>query len=172
MGQVNRIPNGFLDLLGVESLGRNPPAFADQIIPITDLTEFYAAQTLSAHTVDFNHTAFQNQQLVTVPSEETWFLRAVSVDGSLPGTANFERWQFSLDNMARNNTGAATSEPMIWVSDKLVVSIANQDIAGAFALPAPLALTAGTVLRAKLVERDTGPARTTALNWLFNRFNS
>jgi len=174
MGQVNRIPNGFLDLLGVESLGKNPPLYSDAISPTVDLTELYSAQTLSSHTEDFSHTAIDDQVVIFVPEGETWLLRAVGFrSGILTNTNEYEMWEFSLDSLPRGNTGGATSEPGIWTSKRVI----NQLVGGAresddFTLPAPLALTAGVALRAKLLIRDTSGARTTALNWLFNRFNS
>ena len=175
MGQVNRIPNGFLDLLGVESLGRNPPAFADAIQPMVNLTEFYAAQTLSSHEEDFNHTAAGDQVIVRVPSEETWFLRSVSVraDG-LASTSEIEVWEFGIQDTARNSTGGATEESIIAVSPRLITfaSGGGRSASFGFYLGSPgLALTAGTILRARIIDRS-GAVRTSRLNWMFNRYNS
>jgi len=174
VGQVNRIPNGFLDLLGVQSLGRNPPLFSDAISPTVDLTEFYSGQTLSSHTEDLTHTAEDDQVVVFVPEGETWFLRAVSFQSAiLASTQQYEAWQFTVDNLAREATGGATSEAAVWVSKRvigqLIVGFRETD---AFYLGTPLALTSGTVLKARIIARDTQPARATSLDWLINRFNS
>jgi len=176
MGQVNRIPSGFLDLLGVESLGRNPPLFSDAISPIADLTEFYAGQTLSIHTEDFVTSAAQQQVVVRVPSEETWFLRGVSVQcTTLLPTTMWEQWSFVCQDLARNSTGGATAEHTLAVSPLLL----NQGGATGvqpqwgFYFPQPgLAFTSGSIIKARIIERDALAGRTTACNFLINRYNS
>lgn len=174
MGQVNRIPNGFLDLLGVQSLGRNPPLFSDAISPTVDLTEFYSGQTLSSHTEDLSHTAEDDQAVVFVPEGETWLLRSVSFQSAILGaTAQYEQWQFTVDNLPRKATGGATSEAGVWTSktpiNKLIIGARDAD---SFYLGCPLALTSGVVLKARLMHRDSGAARITSLDWVFNRFES
>jgi len=173
MGQVNRIPNGFLDLLGVQSLGRNPPLFSDAVSPTVDLTEYYSAQTLSSHTEDFTHTAADQQVVVFVPEGETWLLRGFSVYTTpLGSVSESEDWSFMVQNLARGSTGGATSEPVLWNTGRLSPIIANNKVAAAFMLPAPLMMTSGSVTKARLTQRDATPVRATDLTWIFNRYNS
>ena len=176
MGQVNRIPNGFLDLLGVESLGRNPPQFLDVITPIVDLTEFYAGQTLSSHEVDFSHSSPGDQTIVRVPEGETWLLRNCSVVATnLALTSDIEVWQFSLQDTARNSTGGATEDSIIAVSPRLVLFAAGGGRTAAFGfyLPSPgLALTSGTILKARIIDRSGAAPRVSQINFMFNRYNS
>lgn len=172
MGQVNRIPNGFLDLLGVLSLGKNPPAFADQIAPVVDLVDFYSAQTLSGHNHVLNHAAVGDNVEVFVPEGETWFLKGVSIQALFTATTFQEQWRFGFQNPPRSSTGGGTFEPNIWVSRLLTVSLTNREVGDAFYLDNPLPLISGTVLKAKILFRDGGAARNTELDWFFYRFET
>lgn len=173
MGQVNRIPSGFLDLLGVESLGRNPPLFSDAISPVVNLTEFYAGQTLSAHSVPFAHSTEDAQTVVFVPEGETWFLRGVSaLSQAAPGTGVRETWAFMLDNLPRQETPAGTTVEPVIATLELPAALDNTDkLCGSLFLPSPIALISGVALKGRIVARSAG-TRTTELTWLFNRYNS
>jgi len=171
VGQVNRIPNGFLDLLGVQSLGRNPPLFSDAISPVVDIFELYAAQTLSVHSVDWLHTVTGDSTVLFVPEGETWMLRGLSIETAIMVGGTQQNVSFLAQDFARGKTGAATPEMCIWNTGPLN-PIANARESRGFMLPSPLALTSGTVLIAKVYDRDGLGARTDNVTWLINRFNS
>lgn len=174
MGQVNRIPSGFLDLLGVQSLGKNPPSFNDALIPIVDLTELYLAQTLSVHTEDFFHSAVTNQITVRVPEGETWILRSVGLEPTIhTATSMREQWAFSfIDPPRAPSPAGVTEEGMIFTTPLLSVATANWEVSASHTLGAPIALLGGVVLKARVIARDAGATRVARLNWAFNRLNS
>lgn len=174
MGQVNRIPNGFLDLLGVESLGRNPPLFSDAVSPIVNLNEFYSGQTLSCHEEDLIHDDVDQQALVTVPEGETWLLRSVGLESDSWGAASrTEQWEFSVDSLPRQETGVATAKGTIYTTPFFNAIGGTQKNIASYFLAAPLVCISGVVLRARIINRILiGTAHTTSLRWLFNRFNS
>jgi len=173
VGQVNRIPSGFLDLLGVESLGRNPPAFSDAVAPVVVMNELYLAQTLSTHTIDLTHNVTGDQALVTVPAEETWILRSVGIHSQTwAALARQEQWHFSFQNPPRPATGAATSEGDIFTTPVLETVVIPHELTAAHTLGAPIAFLSGSVLKCRLVALNGPGAHTTAINWTFNRLQS
>ena len=165
--QTNRIPHGFLDLVGSEVGGKTPPVYSDFIGPTVDMTELYLAETLAAEGVTFNHAAALASTSVTVPDDEAWLMRCLGVSGSLSNTGQLERWRFDLIRLPRedsSNLGAT-----IWTTDELTVPVNNQGISSAFWLPAPALLLPGVRIDITITQRDTAAARNTQLEFLFNR---
>ena len=165
--QTNRIPHGFLDLVGAEVGGKTPPVYADLVGPYVDMTELYLAETLAAEGVTFNHGAALATTFVTVPDDEAWLLRALGVNGTLSNTGQLERWRFDLIRLPRedsSNLGAT-----IWVTDELTVPVNNQGISQALWVPAPVLLLPGVRINATIIQRDTAAARNTQLEFTFDR---
>jgi hypothetical protein len=169
MGQVNRVPSGFLDLVGSQSQGQTPPLYSDALSPVVDLRELYLAQTLSQQCETKAHVAFGATQDFTVPAGETWLVRSVSWYAVLPLTGT-ERWAWSILRPARGTTGAAViQETYLYASALKSVAINNQMMADAYYFPHPIALLNGTILRATILERDAGAVRNTNVSVLMNR---
>lgn len=169
MAQVNRIPLGFLDLIGAQTGGRNPPETTDFLSTTVDLTELYLGQTLSGLDFLLNHNAVADNHLFTVPSGEAWMIRAVSVNATLGSIALTERWAFGIQNLTREDPTMLSAAPFLWVSRELSVGIAGQVAADAQVFGQPFVLTPGASLAARLFERDAGPARDSRVQALVSR---
>jgi len=82
--RVSRYPSGYLELMGVKSQGTTPPDVADAVMPVVDMTEFYAkgaslsafASTAVAVTTTGNYGAASGFQ---VPTGELWRVHSVSI---------------------------------------------------------------------------------------------
>lgn len=170
--QTNRIPGGFLDLIGAETGGKNPPIYDDSVQPTVDLFELYAAQTLSAFNTTIAHENSGEVVTTTVPDGEVWIVRAVSVLMTLGALTEYERWTFRVQTLPRLGPEESIPSPFpsFWTSRLIAPNlIANQPLVDSFALPAPLVCSPGVTLAARILERDAGLPRTTRLQWLISR---
>lgn len=168
--QTNRIPFGFLDLIGAEVGGKTPPVYADEVKPTVDMTELYLGNTLSVANNTFAHTAAGQTVLVSVPDGETWLLRACSSRTSpAVGAADFEQWNFRVNDLVRGETGVAGAFPIYFTTKLLTGVLVGQFLSDSFYLPRPLSLLSGTRLEANLIQRDANAARTVRIQYLINR---
>ena len=168
MGSVNRIPRGFLDLVGAQTQGKNPPVFSDGLSPIVDMTPLYLAETLGTHKIIISHTVSAQQEAVTVPTGEVWLLLSLGTSALAATVGEFEQWAFLLNNVIRES-GVATNVPQIHVTEIAINSVINQLLATGFTLPSMIVIQGGMQIIAKLTQRDGTGARSTAVEYLFYR---
>lgn len=79
---VNALPGGYLDLLGLKTMGRNPSAVTDFVQPILDLSKFYLssqAVVLSASTTANTPGSWFFGGNFDVPQNEVWALLDIGV---------------------------------------------------------------------------------------------
>ena len=168
MGDVNRIPRGFLDLIGAQTQGKNPPVFSDGLSPIIDMTPLYLAETLGAHKLNFSHTVSAQQAAVVIPTGEVWLLLSVGTQAFATTVGQFEQWTFLINDVIRES-GAAPNLPSFHVTEVATNLAVNQTLATGFTIPSMIVVQGGMEIIAKLVQRDATGARTTALEYLFYR---
>ena len=164
--QTNRIPSGFLDLIGAETGGKTPPYYDDVLKPGVDLTELFRGQTLSADKFTWVVTAAGNNHLMTVPENEAWLLRHVSVSEPMGTTVMLSSYQVGIWNAARQEYGNAFSA--FWSSKVLQVQINGQVAHDAFHLASPMLLLPGTTIYWQCRERDAGAGRNVTIAAGFN----
>jgi hypothetical protein len=171
--QTNRIPNGFLDLIGAETGGKTPPFYADNLAPSVDMTELYLGQTLATATQLIDHTAVQDSETVSVPVDEAWLLRGASASELQAATGLISAWSLSLLHCPRRTDATEISDPQyqIW---KFALTL-DPNAAGAtniasegMLFPEPILVLPGTQILWTLRERDAGAQRTSALSLLMN----
>ena len=168
MGDVNRIPRGFLDLVGAQTQGKNPPVFSDGLSPIVDMTPLYLAQTLGTHKEIFAHTVAGQQIATVVPSDEIWLLLSLGTSAFASTAGEFEQWAFVAKDVIRES-GEATHLPQMHVTPVAITSVVNQLISTGVTLAATIVMQGGMELIAKLAQRDTTPSRSTSIEYLFYR---
>lgn len=150
---INRIPRGFLDLLGVQAQGRNPPQYANVVAPVVDLSSLYLAETLSSVHRNVQHV-LNSVTNTGVPAGETWILVSIGVSEFHIGITEFAVVRFALDNQPRTEVGTAPA--VIAVTDPLTTTIANQIASHAILMTQPLVLHSGTVIESTIIQRDVG----------------
>lgn len=170
MQQTNRIPGGFLDLIGAETGGKNPPRYADLLTPSVEMFELYAGQTLSGATQTVSTVNPGETFDLKVPQNEAWYLRSLSVDVLYSASTRNERWSFWIGSLPREAATATPAAPIIWTTRFLEVALANQRASDAFMLPQPILLLPGVNIGAGIFERSAHPANNTILRYGFNRF--
>ena len=168
MGSVNRIPRGFLDLVGGQTQGKNPPVFSDGLSPTVDMTPLYLAQTLGTHKEIFSHTIAGEQRATVIPSDEIWWLLSLGTSAFASTAGEFEQWAFVVKDVIRES-GEATNLPQIHVTPIAITSVINQLISTGVTLGSTIVLQGGMEIVAKLAQRDTTAARSTTLEYLFYR---
>lgn len=168
MGSVNRIPRGFLDLIGAQTQGKNPPIFSDGLSPIIDMTPLYLAETLGAHKLNFAHTTNGEQASVVIPTGEVWLLLSIGTQALATTAGEFEQWAFIINDVIRES-GAAPTLPQFHVTEVATNTAANQLLATGFTLPSMIVVQGGMKILAKLIQRDATASRNTALEYLFYR---
>ena len=168
MNQTNRIPGGFLDLLGAETGGKTPPFYDNKIQPALDMNELYLAQTLTNYTDDVTHSASFAELRINIPSNEFWMIRAVAVQTELyASAAELERWDFCIRRFPRGGQGPIDTDTP-YHSMEVLAPFNNQPAAESFWIPAPLLLPPGTQLVARLGSRDATGSRTTRIFYTFD----
>ena len=168
MGSVNRIPRGFLDLVGAQTQGKNPPLFSDGLSPTVDMTPLYLAQTLGTHKEIFSHTIAGEQRATVVPSDEVWWLLSLSTSAFASTANEHEQWAFIINDVIRES-GEATNLAQIHVTPRATSLVLNQLLSTGVTLGSTIVLQGGMEIIAKLTNRDTTPARSTTLEYLFYR---
>lgn len=143
MARTNRIPQGFLDVVGAETGGRNPPIYNDELSPSIDMREFYLAQTLGAD----NSTLLVNAEGVTldriVPPEQAWLLRAASVFYTSTNAADAVRMTLRVRNTPRAQPG---DFPSIWTSRLLAPGATGLRVTDSIEFPSPLLVGSGVTV--------------------------
>jgi len=167
MPQTNRIPGGFLDLIGAETGGKNPSQYSDTLQATIESKELYLGQTLKGNLISQNHAAVGVAADITVPSDEHWLLRCVNVEAVLPLTTDFERWVVGLTRLPRDV--GFLHHAVFWSTRLLQTAAAGQFPSDAFMLPDPILCTPGMIVRAILKERDASAARNTTLRIAYNK---
>lgn len=171
MGQVNRIPKGFLDLIGAQQQGKNPPIFSDAVAPIIDLTSLYLGQTLGVHQTSFSTTVPGNGNLVSVPQDETWLLLSGGIWESAGAGGEWSAWEWTIQSTPRPDA-TGVRQATIAVSPRVTNNNAGEILAHGFNLGQPLLLQPGVQIFTRIMERDGTPARTANLTFLIYRLES
>lgn len=81
--RIGRYPQGYLELLAAKANGATPPEISDQVIPVLDLTPYYAAganQLAILSTLAISATGFWGgvTSALTVPQGEWWRVHNVT----------------------------------------------------------------------------------------------
>lgn len=160
MGAINRIPRGYIDLLGQTTSGETPSEARNFVQPILNMDPLYLAQTLSWHNDTVAHTAVSTSVEVDVPQNETWLLYSWGVRTATGASSDFEEW--ALEALTFPRPGADPGQfPQLDTSGLLTGAGAAQFIVYGKTFGQVIPLTAGTTLRAILYKRDGNASRTT-----------
>lgn len=162
MGQVNRIPRGFLDLVGAQTQGKNPPLFSDGLSPVVDMTALYLAETTGVANTNFAHTVVGNVGTITIPQDETWSVIAVGSQSVVALASEFEQIEWQTLRLPRQ-VAVGTVAGTFHVTPLMSVSTLNQTLSSGFVLPRPLVLNGGVQIQARIAQRDGSASRTTAI---------
>lgn len=78
---INSLPAGYLDLLGLKTMGRNPTVPIDGVSPTLDMLHFYAtaASELVAATPIVTAAIGSTGSTVQVPFNETWLVLSATM---------------------------------------------------------------------------------------------
>ncbi len=171
MAQVNRIPRGFLDFVGAQTGGKNPPVTENAVSPTIEMTPFYQAQTLAGVNDTVAHTVVGSSLNVAVPEGETWLLFAASIRTTYPANS-FDQWELTLNELPRGNVIDLASFPAIWSTRVLGnLAVPGQRDIDSVSFPTPYPLSAGTIIRATTTQRDTlGVSRTARIQYVIAQY--
>lgn len=157
-GEIQRVPQGLLSLLGVKGTGQNPRLFGDVVSPTLELLPFLIAPTLTAaETITAAVAAAGSGATVTVPAREAWVLVAISArldTGTVAGLAGAFIGLQSNDGSPA--VVVANSGPVQTIAN------ANQRFDFGIAMPQPMLLAPGSSVFAGLtIPPTTGTLRVT-----------
>lgn len=164
--QTNRIPFGFLDLVGAETGGKTPPFYSDELKPSVDMTELYLQHTHAGIRTSVSQSNVADFSSLLVPTDESWMLRAASFRTAVAVTNQIEVWQFSFTRLPRDDLTTGPFPVYFITRNRVGATVVGEFIQDAVLLPKPIVLGPGTNLAATLMERDAGAARTTLFQYL------
>lgn len=163
MSIINRIPKGFLDLLGSVTQGKTPPQYVDAVAPVVDIRALYLGQTMSTFGIDMPHSVAGNSFTISLDETETWLLRGLSVANlGLPLATAFERWEARAGPWPRipiNQNTAHSQTPRLWTSRTLSTTIVGQGDSDAVVFSQPIVIHPGTDITFGVIQRDAGGVR-------------
>lgn len=156
MSQINRIPIGYLDLLGTETGGRNPSEGVEAVSPILVMNELYLAQTLNNKNFATNSTAVGNNNFFEVPADETWLLYSISADVIQPLVGDFDQVTIALRSLPRSGPSASGTATIAALN--METKAAGSQPRDAVFLPNPFVLSHGVEVIAEISDRAGGAA--------------
>lgn len=161
MAKVNKVPAGFLDLLGAKTQGKTPPNFSEVLAGVVEMGEFYLADSLSGVRADVNHGGEGVIQSFTVPEGELWLVRGFSINTVLPALTSYEDWVVGFGRLPRasSETAFGESSGWVWAPDTMTTPEAGARAFVATTLPQPYLLLPGININFRLNARDADPAR-------------
>lgn len=169
MGQINRIPNGFLDLLGTETGGKNPSQAPEVVAPVLTMNELYSSQTLESKNFGINSLAAGNNNFIIVPDSETWILYAVACNTIAPLVGDADQVGVYLDRLPRS--AAPGNIAQIAQLNLLSIGVASTP-ADAATFPTPLVIGHGVRVVANIQQRAGGATlRVVNVNVTIGRLN-
>ena len=163
--QTNRIPTGFLDLVGAETGGKTPPIYADVLGAQVDVTELLLGQTLCGLNQTWNHNAVGNVATMSVRPDEAWLLRYVAISDPLALVTDLTEIQVGLWNASRQEYGNDLA--FFWTSREIQIPAVGDVGSDSFALPEPILLMPGTTIYWQMRKR-AGAARNATISAGFN----
>jgi hypothetical protein len=92
-GLIQRVPTGFVDLLGLKSTGQNPTISPDELANVIDVFDLYKAarwEVLSGQTNAVNLVGFWGVTQWTVPAGELWLVDQMATSSvALPAATTY-----------------------------------------------------------------------------------
>ena len=155
MAGINRLPLGYLDLVGTETGGKNPSQADENVSPVILMNELYGSQTLKPESFATNSTNVGDNNFTTVPADETWILYSISFDVISPLAGDQDTVGLFIDRLPRSAIPGATA--LLFVGDLLAVSN-NDTPAASLMLPTPIVLHHGVRCIAQVMRRAGGAA--------------
>jgi len=142
MGQINKIPLGYLNMLGAQTGGKNPFNASEILAPTQEMTPFYHAQNM--RTIQASGVAVQGgSRTVTVPADEVWFIYHIQNFWTTAIAADEIRFQNAISFPNSPSTGHtihATDDPLS------ATAAAASMVGDGVLFPQPLPVTQGTTI--------------------------
>lgn len=85
MSKINRLPQGFQELLGNTSQGENPADLSQVVAPVIDMTPYYSVPQMQSAIVSGLVTTAGNGRFALVPPGEVW--RPLNISAYMTGLA-------------------------------------------------------------------------------------
>lgn len=97
MTDINRIPRGWLNLLGVQTSGKNPNVALETVQPVTEMSQLLYGDRMSSEQTTFTPTTTPQVFTHIVPSDEIWILfgASMSMNGAAPNPS-VATWDLNL----------------------------------------------------------------------------
>jgi len=92
-GPIQSSPRGLLGLLQLKNVGQNPELLLDAVQPVLEMRELYISGLLELVAVAATAAAVGPNNVISVPNNETWFIRTVCATTEVLGAAEAIRVQ-------------------------------------------------------------------------------
>lgn len=155
MGQINRIPRGYLDLVGTETGGKNPGDASEVVNPTIEMRELYASQTLKSINFAINSLVVGSSSTISVPPEDSWILYSAGMHVNAPLLADQDNVALFAGQLPRG--GPAAGFALLWRAEMLSIGVA-QTPTDTILFPVPLIFQGGTKFITTVHQRAGGVA--------------
>ena len=168
MGQINKIPLGYLNMLGSQTGGKNPFFAAEQVNPTVEMAPFYHGSAMAVSTDVLVSTAPGDEVTRFVPANEAWFLYSIGASGSVLGSSAVRDLQVNLQHLPRSSSPTLPGQIATLTSS--TASAAGDVIAASQLFPVPIPLIAGTSIQT-IINRRSG-ATTMTISYVYAKFTA
>jgi len=161
---INRIPIGYLDLVGTQTGGKNPSQANEIVAPVVDMELFYAAQALADHHENFAHNAIADVLKFEIPSNEAWAVYTISFFETAPATTDKTVAALGVHHLQR---GGPTAQ--LFSGTLTPITAGGTDIV-TNRLDVPIIFLPGTEFVLQIFDRVGAGARTLQCDMLIAKF--
>jgi hypothetical protein len=140
VGQINKIPLGYLNMLGSQTGGKNPFNSLEEVLPMVDMVPFYHAQAMKCITASYTPSSLLDSQFVRVPDDEAWMVYGVFNRELTISASDSVRWQNVIGGLPKSGLDAYTC----YCDGVLLQNTASTALlASGINFPVPIPLQAG-----------------------------
>ena len=169
MSRINRIPLGYLDLVGTETGGKTPSDASEEVSPVVEMEEFYSAITLSSEQFSFNNNVVGDFGQSDVPDGEIWKVYSIGVNELRATALDMSDIAVFFGRLTRSDS--AGNFALMFDTGKLINDFATGRASASILLPRPVHLASGSRVLAQVQDRTgTAPLRVTDISLLVAKF--
>lgn len=165
MGQINRIPLGYLDMLQSQTGGKNPFDASESVVPVVEMSPFYQMQHFGGSVHVGNSAPVNTVNQLIVPQGVVWFLHGSSYFWTAIAPLDSASFRMVLRNLPQSGSALI---PIHMFQTQVAIAIGDR-ASDSILFPNLIPLQGGTQINWH-VESNTGGNRSTQFHVSYYEF--
>lgn len=157
MSRTNRVPVGYLELLGIKNAGLTLPQSADFMQPSMEMADFYGSILWGSELASAANAAAPNPATITVPGGEIWFLQSAALTSTFD-SASAAQWatRILIAPIGASAQGTVVAAKQQFLNLALNAGSIPYSYELAWQPPRPWILRPGSTIIGNVLELDAG----------------